>query len=272
MYPCGHFQDVRFRMLNRLVLISACWLAWLVAGRGITFVQHSLPDGQAEHCSPYRVPFLLSRLLLNFTPLKKQLILSHFSLPIPSFSLLFQDCLFRRAAELSLPLKFSGTVSPKGYAPAMMSLGSYSENLDCRMWSIWMFTIPALRARECTAQEKEALNILFLLVPLINVGLPFIWKSFPFIFTADCAALALVYTWKIGLPGQTSSWYCSSWWIIQSVFLKPIASSFPSLRPILLPAFQIWKHWIDSDCLPYSRYVLFLFCKPQFGMPILNKL
>ena len=65
-----------------------------------------------------------------------------------------------------------------------------------------MFTIPALRARECTSTEKEALNILFLLVPLINVGLPFVWKSFPFIFTADCFALASVYAWKIGLPGQ----------------------------------------------------------------------
>lgn len=34
------------------------------------------------------------------------------------------------------------------------------------MWSIWMFTIPSLRARECTQREKDALNLLFLLVPL----------------------------------------------------------------------------------------------------------
>lgn len=32
------------------------------------------------------------------------------------------------------------------------------------MWSIWMFTIPSLRAKECTPREKDALNILFLLV------------------------------------------------------------------------------------------------------------
>ena len=49
------------------------------------------------------------------------------------------------------------------------------------MWSIWMFTVPSLRARECTAPEKDALNLLFLAIPLLNVGLPFIWKSFPFI-------------------------------------------------------------------------------------------
>lgn len=74
----------------------------------------------------------------------------------------------------------------------------------CRMWSIWVFTIPALRARECTPQEKEALNILFLAVPLLNVGLPFVWKSFPFIFSADVVALGAVYAWKLGIPGQSA--------------------------------------------------------------------
>ncbi|GFR42054.1 hypothetical protein Agub_g2870 [Astrephomene gubernaculifera] len=64
------------------------------------------------------------------------------------------------------------------------------------MWSIWMFTIPSLRAKECTAREKDALNVLFLLVPLVNVVLPFVWKSFPFIFSSNVAALGLVYWWK----------------------------------------------------------------------------
>lgn len=70
------------------------------------------------------------------------------------------------------------------------------------MWSVWMFTIPALRARECTAAEKEALNLLFLLVPLLNVTLPLVWKSFPFIFSADCIAMGAVYLWKVGLPAK----------------------------------------------------------------------
>jgi len=70
------------------------------------------------------------------------------------------------------------------------------------MWSVWMFTIPALRARECTPTEKDALNLLFLLIPLLNVTLPLVWKSFPFIFAADCSAMAAVYVWKFGIPGQ----------------------------------------------------------------------
>ena len=76
------------------------------------------------------------------------------------------------------------------------------------MWSIWMFTVPSLRARECTAPEKDALNLLFLAIPLLNVGLPFIWKSFPFIYTADCVMMLGVYAWKGLLPfgaGQSSS-------------------------------------------------------------------
>eukprot|EP00217_Crustomastix_stigmatica_P003944 CAMPEP_0183792824 /NCGR_PEP_ID=MMETSP0803_2-20130417/2824_1 /TAXON_ID=195967 /ORGANISM="Crustomastix stigmata, Strain CCMP3273" /LENGTH=186 /DNA_ID=CAMNT_0026037193 /DNA_START=57 /DNA_END=614 /DNA_ORIENTATION=+ len=64
------------------------------------------------------------------------------------------------------------------------------------MWSLWMFTIPSLRARDCDPKEKDALNVLFLLVPLINVLLPFVWKSFAFIFSADCVACAGVYYWK----------------------------------------------------------------------------
>ena len=73
------------------------------------------------------------------------------------------------------------------------------------MWSIWMFTIPSLRARECTAAEKDALNLLFLAVPLLNVALPFIWKSFPFIYTADCVMMAGVFYWKGLMPFSSDS-------------------------------------------------------------------
>jgi hypothetical protein len=73
---------------------------------------------------------------------------------------------------------------------------------------MWMFTVPSLRARECTAAEKDALNLLFLAIPLLNVGLPFIWKSFPFIYVADCVMMAGVYYWKGLMPfgsGDSSS-------------------------------------------------------------------
>lgn len=74
------------------------------------------------------------------------------------------------------------------------------------MWSVWMFTVPSLRAKECMPKEKEALNLLFVLIPLMNVALPFVWKSFPFIFTADVVAVVATYyskgVWRevYGLP------------------------------------------------------------------------
>lgn len=46
------------------------------------------------------------------------------------------------------------------------------------------------------AREKDALNLLFLLIPLVNVVLPFAIKSFPVIFAADVVTLVGVYAWK----------------------------------------------------------------------------
>lgn len=65
------------------------------------------------------------------------------------------------------------------------------------MWSIWMFTIPSLRARDCSKEEKEALNYLFLLIPLVNVILPFYWRSFSVVWSADTLAFIVMYTWKL---------------------------------------------------------------------------
>ncbi|TQD86498.1 hypothetical protein C1H46_027987 [Malus baccata] len=66
------------------------------------------------------------------------------------------------------------------------------------MWSIWMFTIPSLRARDCSKNEKEALNYLFLLVPLLNVTIPFFVKSFAVVWSADTVAFFAMYAWKLG--------------------------------------------------------------------------
>eukprot|EP00242_Pyramimonas_sp_CCMP2087_P012033 CAMPEP_0198209480 /NCGR_PEP_ID=MMETSP1445-20131203/16255_1 /TAXON_ID=36898 /ORGANISM="Pyramimonas sp., Strain CCMP2087" /LENGTH=232 /DNA_ID=CAMNT_0043883269 /DNA_START=87 /DNA_END=785 /DNA_ORIENTATION=+ len=68
------------------------------------------------------------------------------------------------------------------------------------MWSIWMFTVPSLRARDCPKDEKKALDYAFLLIPLLNVALPFVYKSFAAVFTADVAVLAGLYTWKGIVP------------------------------------------------------------------------
>ncbi|XP_042475685.1 protein RESISTANCE TO PHYTOPHTHORA 1, chloroplastic [Macadamia integrifolia] len=66
------------------------------------------------------------------------------------------------------------------------------------MWSIWMFTIPSLRARDCSKNEKEALNYLFLLIPLLNVLIPIFWKSFSVVWSADIIAFFGMYAWKLG--------------------------------------------------------------------------
>ena len=69
------------------------------------------------------------------------------------------------------------------------------------MWSVWMFAVPSLRARDCPKREKDALNILFLAIPLVNVALPFVWKSFAAAFSADVALLATLYVANGALDG-----------------------------------------------------------------------
>ncbi|XVE73200.1 hypothetical protein DITRI_Ditri11bG0098200 [Diplodiscus trichospermus] len=71
------------------------------------------------------------------------------------------------------------------------------------MWSIWMFTIPSLRARDCSKNEKEALNYLFLIIPLLNVIIPFFWKSFAVVWSADTVAFFAMYAWKLGWLQKT---------------------------------------------------------------------
>ena len=61
------------------------------------------------------------------------------------------------------------------------------------MWSVWMFAVPSLRARECDPKEKDALNLLFVAIPLVNVLIPIVWKSIPAVFTADCVLMACAY-------------------------------------------------------------------------------
>ena len=58
--------------------------------------------------------------------------------------------------------------------------------------------IPSLRARDCSEREKSALNYLFLAVPLVNVTLPLVWKSFAAVWTADVITFLAFYAWKVG--------------------------------------------------------------------------
>lgn len=45
--------------------------------------------------------------------------------------------------------------------------------------------------------EKEALNYLFLIIPLLNVTIPFFWKSFAVVWSADTVAFFAMYAWKV---------------------------------------------------------------------------
>lgn len=61
-------------------------------------------------------------------------------------------------------------------------------------WSVWLFVVPALRARKGTSKpEKSALNISFLLIPLVNVALPAFTKNCGIIWATDVALLASCY-------------------------------------------------------------------------------
>lgn len=64
-------------------------------------------------------------------------------------------------------------------------------------FSFFLAAIPSLRARDCSKNEKEALNYLFLLIPLLNVIIPFFWKSFAFVWSADTLAFFGMYAWKV---------------------------------------------------------------------------
>mmetsp|Transcript_3739 Transcript_3739/g.9430 ORF Transcript_3739/g.9430 Transcript_3739/m.9430 type:complete len:251 (-) Transcript_3739:90-842(-) len=74
------------------------------------------------------------------------------------------------------------------------------------MWSVWMLAVPSLRARDCSSEEKDALNLLFVAIPLLNVLLPLLWRSFAGVFTADVLMMGGVYWWKfLGSPEEEGS-------------------------------------------------------------------
>ncbi|MBA0553634.1 hypothetical protein Golax_023943 [Gossypium laxum] len=84
------------------------------------------------------------------------------------------------------------------------------------MWSIWMFTIPSLRARDCSKNEKEALNYLFLIIPLLNVIIPFFWKSFAVVWSADIVAFFAILD---GYRKQSRNYVHCDLWINAAIIL-----------------------------------------------------
>ncbi len=69
-------------------------------------------------------------------------------------------------------------------------------------WSWWMFTIPSLRARRPGPTEKKALDVAFLLTPVVSLGMPFVTKDMGTIWVANAVATAACYGYAFGFAGK----------------------------------------------------------------------
>ena len=55
------------------------------------------------------------------------------------------------------------------------------------------YTCWCFEGKGLPSSEKEVLDHLFLLISVKNAILTFVWKSFPFIYSTDVAAMAALY-------------------------------------------------------------------------------
>eukprot|EP00624_Nannochloropsis_granulata_P001320 evm.model.NODE_16421_length_6325_cov_27.414228.3 len=69
-------------------------------------------------------------------------------------------------------------------------------------WSFWMFTIPSLRARRPGQTEKKALDVAFLLTPIVSLGMPFLTKDMPTIWWANAVATGASYGYAYVFQGK----------------------------------------------------------------------
>eukprot|EP00177_Eucheuma_denticulatum_P005704 GFKZ01010397.1.p2 GENE.GFKZ01010397.1~~GFKZ01010397.1.p2 ORF type:complete len:305 (+),score=45.92 GFKZ01010397.1:71-916(+) len=85
-----------------------------------------------------------------------------------------------------------GGVLANDWLPPVWSVPLVARALG--FWMVWLFTIPALRARKGTSRtEKSALNVAFVMMPVLNVAMPVVTKNTGFIWAADVALLAACY-------------------------------------------------------------------------------
>lgn len=97
--------------------------------------------------------------------------------------------LFLAQAYLFIAL---GGVLSNNFVPEQFSVPLVGRALG--FWLVWLFTIPALRARKGISKtEKSALNVSFLSMPLMNVALPALTRNTGVIWAADVVLLAACY-------------------------------------------------------------------------------
>lgn len=77
-----------------------------------------------------------------------------------------------------------GLVFPSDKVTAYQALG---------MMSTWMFTVPSLRARDIPKIEKRILDFSFLLMPLLNIGVCFVYKNTGALWAANTFGLLFAY-------------------------------------------------------------------------------
>lgn len=68
-------------------------------------------------------------------------------------------------------------------------------------WLLWLFTVPALRARKPSKAEKSAWNVAFVGMPLLNVAAPFVSRDPALIWGADVTFMVALFVWYVVLPG-----------------------------------------------------------------------
>jgi len=71
-------------------------------------------------------------------------------------------------------------------------------------WMWWLFIVPSLRARKPGNEEKSALNIAFLVTPLVSFALPTITRDCPTIWWANAVAVAACYAYAFLLKPPES--------------------------------------------------------------------
>jgi hypothetical protein len=91
-------------------------------------------------------------------------------------------------------------------------------------WMWWLFIIPSLRARKPTAEEKDALNIAFLLTPLVSLALPAVTKDVTIIWYANAIATAGCYAYAFLKPKKQ--------------YMSDNEDENETLPPILVKAFK----------------------------------
>lgn len=108
--------------------------------------------------------------------------------------LVMQQWLKRLFLAQAIAFAVLGGLLASDSLPGVQSVPLVAQALG--FWMVWLFTIPALRARKgIRKSEKSALNVSFLIMPFVNVALPVLTRNCALIWSADIVVLVGSYVW-----------------------------------------------------------------------------